>query len=196
MKYEAWTARAVEDRVIEAAETLMLLPDVKGPSAYGCAMPAYVQDWNAYAAEPSRYKRRASREALDRMPETWGWINTFLDEADRRFLYAWAWIKARQGKKIADFASREGMNVRTLRRAVTRLCQRIANELNRNHAVRLNDHVDAVSENLVREAADIDAEVASDVKYATWWRAPDAKPRHLPERLEPIQRNPVQQRAG
>lgn len=191
--YIAWTAKDVEYRVLEAAETLMLLPAAKGPQAYGTAMPGYVQDWHAYASEPSHYKRRPSRDALDRMPETWGWINAFLTEPDRKLVYAWAWVKVRRGKTINDFASREGMDNRTLRRTMTRIFNGIAGNLNRLHAARLKISVDGVSE----LTAEIDPEQVSSVKYAKHWRAPDAKPRHLPERLEPIvQRNPAPKRVG
>lgn len=189
LSYCAWTARSVEDRVIEAAETLMLLPNVKGPREFGTSMPAPIKDWEAYGSEPSRYKSRPSRDAIDRMPETWGWINRLPEQADRVLLYAWAWVKVRRGRSVNDFASREGMNVRTLRRAVTRVCQQIANDLNRIHLVRLNSAVDPVSE----VEAEIDPEQVSSVNYATHWRAADAKPRHLPELLD--QRAPVK-RAG
>jgi hypothetical protein len=192
MTYEAWTARAVEDRVIEAAETLMLLPHVKGPQAYGSAMPQVIRDWQAYGSEKSGYKRRPSRGAIDRMPEVWEWINALPSQADRVLLYAWAWVKVRSGRKIADFASREGMNVRTLRRAITSICQQIANNLNRMHIVRLNDLVDAVSE----ITAETDPETVSSVKYASHWRAPDAKPQHLRDQLDPIDRAPALKRAG
>ena len=184
MNYQAWTAKAVEDRVLEAAETLMLLPGIKGPQTYGSAMPTPVRDWQSYGLEPSTYKRRPSRSALDRMPEVWTWINRLPNQADRVLLYSWAWIKVRSGKKIADFASREGMNVRTLRRSITRICQLIANDLNRMHVVRLNTAIDLVSEN----QAEPDPETVSSVNYANHWMAPGAKPRHLPERLEPPQR--------
>jgi energy-converting hydrogenase A subunit M len=104
-------------------------------------------------------------------------------------LYAWAWVKTRTGRKINDFASREGMNSRTLRRQITRICQQIANDLNRLHAVRLTVMVDHVSE-ITPEA---DPEQISSVTYATHWRAEDAKPRHLPEMIE---RTPAARRAG
>lgn len=185
MNYEAWSAKAVEERVIEAAETLMLLPNVKGPQAFGSSMPTPVKDWEAYGSEPSRYKSRPSRDAIDRMPETWEWINRLPEQADRVLLYAWAWVKVRRGRSISDFASRDGMNVRTLRRQISRICQDIAGELNRLHAVRLKVAVDLVSE----VEAEIDPEQVSSVTYANHWRAADAKPRHLPELLD--QRAPV-----
>ncbi len=191
MTYQAWTEKDVEHRVLEAAETLMLLPAAKGPQAFGSSMPAYVQDWQAYNSEPSRYRARASRDAIARMPETWEWINTFLGEEDRKLVYAWAWVKTRKGKSINDFASREGMNNRTLRRRITSIFKNVAGNLNRLHAVRLKVSVDHVSE----IGEEMNPETVSSVNYATHWMAPDAKPRHLPEQLEPVQRKPAVERA-
>ncbi|WP_127524597.1 DUF6362 family protein [Mesorhizobium sp. Z1-4] len=192
MTYHAWTAKDVEHRILEAAETLMLMPGVKGPKAYGSAMPDYVRDWQAYGSEQSRYKRRPSRDAISRMPETWGWINTLLKESDRKLIYAWAWVKVRRGVAVNDFASREGMNSRTLRRTITRLCQRMANDLNRTVRVRFTPPMDGVSE----IGLEADPNAVSSVNYASHWMAPDAKPQHLPERLEPVHRNPAESGRG
>ena len=38
-QFEDWTAKAVEHRIIEAAETLALCPRALGPKAFGNAMP-------------------------------------------------------------------------------------------------------------------------------------------------------------
>lgn len=181
MTYQDWTAKAVEERVLEAAETLMRMPnDYRGGSSV----------WGQYKDDygPTRTKVvvRPTGGAIDRMEKVWDWINRLPIQADRVLLYAWAWVKARRGRSINDFASREGMNVRTLRRAVTRICQQIANDLNRMHLVRLNSGVDLVSE----DQAEQDPEQISSVNYATHWRAADAKPRHLPELLD--QRAPVE----
>jgi hypothetical protein len=189
VKYEAWTAKAVEYRLLEAAETLMLMPNIRGPQSYGSAMPAPVQEWEAYGAEPSSYKSRPSRNAIDRMPETWTWVNGLSEQDDRVLIYAWAWVKSRRGRSINEFATREGMNNRTLRRQITRICQQIADDLNRKHQVRLTVVVDDVSE----IAAESDPEQISSVTYANHWRTEDAKPRHLPELLD--QRTPAK-RAG
>jgi hypothetical protein len=153
MKFEQWTAKSVEERVVEAAATLMLVPHLPGPGQYGTSMPTPVHEGEGYGYGAAWYKRRPTAGALSRMTETWGWINALRNEADRKLLYAWAWTKARRGKTVDDFASREGVNSRTLRRAITRICQRIADDLNQKHAVWLNDHLDSVSENPAYEPA-------------------------------------------
>lgn len=175
MTYQAWTAKAVEESVLEAAETLMQMPnDYRGGGSI----------WSEYKDEygPTRTRVvvRPTGAAIDRMEKVWDWINRLPEQADRVLLYAWAWVKARRGRSINDFASREGMNVRTLRRTVTRICQLIANDLNRMQLVRLNSAVDPVSEN----QSELHPEQISSVSYANHWRAADAKPRHLPELLD------------
>jgi len=188
--YQAWSAKDVEHRVLEAAETLMLMPNVQGPKMFGNGMPEMVREkWkDATPTNTHVHKARPSREAIGRMPETWSWINAMPEQADRVLLYAWAWVKTRKGRSINAFASQEGHNNRTLRRQISRICQAIANELNRKHAVRLTIAVDRMSE----ITAEVDPEQISSVNYASHWRAEDAKPRHLPEMLE---RTPVK-RAG
>ncbi|MRX33203.1 DUF6362 family protein [Aminobacter sp. MDW-2] len=186
MTYQAWTAKAVEESVLEAAETLMRMPNDYRVGGGGSVWGQYKDEYG-----PTRTKVivRPTGAAIDRMEKVWDWINRLPDQADRVLLYAWAWVKARRGRSINDFASREGMNVRTLRRAVTRICQLIANDLNRIQLVRLNSAVDPVSEN----QSELHPEQISSVSYANHWRAADAKPQHLPELLD--QRPPVK-RAG
>jgi hypothetical protein len=146
--------------------------------------------WNDRISSAECYcKSRPSRDAIDRMPETWSWINALSSQDDRVLLYAWAWVKTRRGRTINDFANREGMNNRTLRRQISPICQGIANNLNRMRHVRLIVAVDTASEITV----EADPEQISSVKYANHWRAEDAKPRHLPELLD--QRAPAT-RAG
>jgi hypothetical protein len=174
-----WTAKAVEYRVVEAAETLMLMPNSWGPQEYGNAMPAIRMEWGDYR-EPSRYIRRADRHAIDRMVETWGWVNALRNEADRKLLYAWAWVKGRKGRSVDDFALREGVNSRTLRRSITRICQRIADDLNQNNVVWPNARVDPVSENLAYEPTD-SLPAARPGRSPSHFMAPGAKPFHLPD---------------
>lgn len=39
MKFQDWTAKAVEVRILEMADTLRVSPAVRGPQAYGNNMP-------------------------------------------------------------------------------------------------------------------------------------------------------------
>lgn len=124
-----WTARHVETWLVEAAETLLMLPPDRGPRMYGNSMPDPVKDRYAYGYHPSRYIRRPSPSAIDRMMKVWEWL-AHVPETERRLLYGWAHVKARRGARLSDFAQNAGYKSRTLRMVVSRLCQRIADRLN------------------------------------------------------------------
>lgn len=136
----AWTAKAVEYRVLEAAETLMLTPNVGG--GVGSAWPEYIPHY----PRAMKIRIRPSPGALTRMMETWGWINALQSESDRRLLYAWAWTKARKGKFLDDFASREGIKTRTLRWTISRICQAIAEHLEQAKVPCFEQAIDDVAE--------------------------------------------------
>jgi hypothetical protein len=148
MNYEAWTWKAIEGRIIEMADTLRLTPAVSGPSNFVSLMPEVVREQSdAYGYSTAGYSRRASPGALDRMVEVWGWVNTYLDEADRKLIYAWSWVKVRKGMKIGRFAYENEVDDRNLRRRIQKCCQQIANNLNQIVFVRLNSEDCGVSEN-------------------------------------------------
>lgn len=173
MKFEDWTAKAVEDRILEMAEALRLSPAAKGPQAFGSAMPEPVRDpGEGYGYGAVYYRKTVSAGALGRMEQVWAWINALPEQSDRKLIYAWSWVKVRKGLKISAFASENDMNERTLRRAVTAVCQRIANDLNRNHAIRLDGADLQVSEN----QPDIAPQTVTSESCVTHWRGKDAKP--------------------
>jgi len=168
--YEVWTHKDVEYRVLEAAETAAVLPR-DGPRQYGRAWPESI---GLYAPD-LRVRRRVSPEAITRMEETWGWINTMLVESERRLIYAWAAVKTSTGSRISDFAVREGINSRTLRRSITAIFKKLADNLNRLHRIRLKIEIDELSENLVREEPDRRGDPRRSPRHIML--APDAKPR-------------------
>lgn len=173
MNFVDWTAKAVEVRILEMADTLRLSPKVKGPQAYGNAMPKPVREpGDSYGYDSAWYKQRASGAALGRMEAVWEWINALPDQSDRVLIYAWSWVKVRKGMKLSAFAAENDMNDRMLRRSIDKICQQIANSLNQKHLVRLNSGDCDVSENQPDIAT---TEVASE-SCVTHWRAPDAKP--------------------
>lgn len=193
MTYEVWTAQSVRDRVIEAADTLTMSPAALGPRLAGSmaeVFQEYIDDYRR--GEPMRLKRIPAPGALTRMEETWTWINGFLDERSRKLLYDYGFLKTRKGMYLATYLERNGIVRRTFERQVLRACQIIADNLNRICAVRLTVALDGVSQN----RAEIDPTTVSSVKYAKHWMAPDAKPRHLPERLDPVGRSTSPKRAG
>lgn len=171
-----WTAKEVEYRVLEAAETLMLCPNHYGGG--GSAWPAFPQDpQESYAYNAARYRRLPSPGAISRMTATWGWINAHPAESERKLLYAWAWQKTKKGKFLNDFASREGVNSRTLRRAITAICQAIADRLTQSGLACLDGAVDDVSEITPENAS----QKVSFPKHANHFLEPGAKPRYPTE---------------
>ncbi|TPM19790.1 DUF6362 family protein [Mesorhizobium sp. B2-3-6] len=118
----------------------MLTPNVGG--GVGSAWPEYIPHY----PRAMKIRIRPSPGALTRMMETWGWINALQSESDRRLLYAWAWTKARKGKFLDDFASREGIKTRTLRWTISRICQAIADRLEQAKVPCFEQAVDDVAE--------------------------------------------------
>jgi hypothetical protein len=173
MKFEDWNAKTVEGRILEMAEALRLSPAARGPQTFGNGMPDPVKDpGEGYGYGAAYYRKTVSAGALGRMEQVWAWINALPDQSDRTLIYAWSWVKVRKGMKISAFAAENDLNERTLRRAVTAVCQRIANNLNRNHAIRLDSADLQVSEN----QPDITSQTVTSESCVKHWRSEDAKP--------------------
>jgi hypothetical protein len=173
MKFHDWTAKGVELRILEMADTLRKSPSVKGPQAFGNNMPEPVRRYDeSYGHQSARYRETASAASLGRMEQVWKWINALPSEADRKLIYAWSWVKVRKGLKIAAFAEENDLNERTLRRAITALCQGIADDLNQTGQFRL-----VVPDLQVSEIQpDIASQTVTSESCVTHWRAADAKP--------------------
>ncbi|AVA22482.1 DUF6362 family protein [Rhizobium sp. NXC24] len=173
MNFVDWTAKAVEARILEMADTLRISPSVRGPKMFGNAMPESVRRYDeSYGVQPARYRENASAASLGRMEQVWNWINALPSEADRKLIYAWSWVKVRRGMTISAFAVENDLNDRTLRRQIDRICQRIADNLNRIMLVRLNNADCLLSEN----QPDIASQTVTSEICVTHWRASDAKP--------------------
>lgn len=145
MHYRDWTAAQVRDVIIEAAHTVSLLPDDWRPKKETNALPETVREQWKDQANEVRYRRRASAGEISRMEMAWGWINSLDHEPERRLLYEWTEAKALGKGYLARVMARNELTERTMRRAVTRVCQRIADSLNRKHEIRLTVGVDEMS---------------------------------------------------
>jgi hypothetical protein len=183
MNYEEWTAKTVEGRILEAAETLMLCPNAHlggGGSIWG----EYKDD---YGPVKTTYKKRPSGGAIDRMERVWTWINALPEMSDRKLIYAWSYVKVRKGLRLSAFAAENDFSDRTLKRQITDICQRIADNLNRLYAVRLTVVVDEVAEN---QPSLVPYNISSQKCAVTNWRSRDAKPtdRTHPDREELVKR--------
>lgn len=179
--YSTWTYADVRAYIIEAADTLMMGEPDRGPGFAGLMGDVVREVAESYGWDVAGYKRIPSPGALARMEETWRWINTWLNEDDRRLVYEYGFIMTRKGHTIAGWCERNGWIKRTFERAVNRCCQRIADELNRKYAVRFTADVDAMSQITEKVAS---SQVVSDnrapVKRKDYHRADDAIPVHAP----------------
>tara|TARA_R110002126_G_scaffold291784_1_gene458092 strand:- start:18978 stop:19646 length:669 start_codon:yes stop_codon:yes gene_type:complete len=176
--FEEWTAKAVEYRVIEATETLMLCPKVTGPRAFGSSMPEpQRRHQDGDVAVPLRYRRLPNAGAIDQMEECWTWINALDTAEDRRLLYSWARVKCAHGRSLRLFAVQNCMNSRTLRREISRLCQEIARRLNAAHISRKEASVTCDPDRIcIDRSGNADLPPVSKASYETHWRAKNARP--------------------
>lgn len=176
--YQAWTYEMVRDRIIEAAETLLMNPANIGPRLVGMALFGEYKD-DYLRGEGTRIRSAPTAHALAEMEETWQWINDWLPEKDRKLVYDYGFIMSRKGLTLGVWCERNGWIRRTFERAVARCCQRIADNLNRKHQVRLTMPFDVLSQIRAKHAS---FEVASDsrapVKPKLYHRADDATPTH------------------
>lgn len=171
MTYQAWTAKHVELRILEAARTLMLCPNVQGPKQYGNAMPEPVRrQVEAYGSNAPRYRKAPEPGAIDRMEKTWGWINA-RPEDDRRLVYTWSYFKVRRGVKVKQIIASMGYSSRTFYRELARVFADICEDLNKNHVPDLT---------LAQTSRKIRANQISSPKYenrtGNAWMADGARP--------------------
>lgn len=178
--YATWTYEHVRDRIVEAADTLIMNPAAPGPYLIGSSLFNEYKD-GYVAGEATRVRILPSPGALARMEETWTWINSILEQDDRKLVYEYGFIMTRKGYTIAGWCEHNGWIRRTFERAVNRACQQIANDLNRKHRVRLTMAFDVVSQ---ITAKDTPSDVASDnrapVMRQPYYRAEGATPAHIP----------------
>jgi Domain of unknown function (DUF6362) len=90
MAEQHWTASLVEERMVEAADTLKRLPEerVRG---YFSTWPPVIRDyWEAFGREEVRLRRGPpSAAAIDRMDEALAWL-AWLDPAEAKIV----WLRA------------------------------------------------------------------------------------------------------
>jgi hypothetical protein len=173
MKYAAWGYLDVRDRILEAAETLMMSPAALGPRMLsGSIAEAVRQASEAYGYNTVNVRRVPPPGALSRMEETWTWINSYLDEEQRKLVYDYSFVKSRKGRFLSVYLERNGIAKRTFYDRIERYCQIIADNLNRNLLVRFTVTLDEAAQNSLKE----EPITVSSEKCATHWIAPDAKP--------------------
>lgn len=171
-----WIPKDVEERVIEAAETLMLSPNVLGPGRYGSSMPEHVRSLDeSYNYNHARYRRQPQPDAIDRMEKTWEWINA-LPEHDRKLIYSWSYFKVRKGFKVTELIASMDYPRSVFYRELQRIFADIAENLNKSYTVQLtlgqNDPI--LPPNHIKSPQSVQRD-------GNAWMAPGAKPRVDPE---------------
>jgi hypothetical protein len=170
--YHDWTYQQVRGRIIEAADTARSLPRHGHKKITRAAWPEYV---GLYAPD-MRVRCVPSAGALSRMEEAWSWVNTFLDEADRRIIHDYADTKSAKGKTITALCEKNGWIKDKFEAAVRHACQQIADNLNRKHEVRLTISLDENWQNLAHE--DEQQVGSAPPRSPTYLRTDDAVPTH------------------
>src|SRR6185369_3952141 len=82
--FSEWTWEMVQSRLLEAAETALMMPRDGGPSSKASFWPEYAGDYGGV-----RIRVRPSPGAVSRMEECWSWTNHWLGESERKTLSGW-----------------------------------------------------------------------------------------------------------
>ncbi|MGR9188822.1 DUF6362 family protein [Rhizobium leguminosarum] len=165
--FAEWTYEQVRAQIIEGALTLRSSPAALGPRMGQGAMSDIVRDlMESYGYSEATVKRIPSAGAISRMHETWDWINTYLNEEQRKLVYDYAFIKTRKGVYLEAYLKKIDMSRSTFERRIQSHCQQIADNLNQKCRVRLTVALDEVTEINVETTS---ITVASK-KCATDWR--------------------------
>lgn len=145
--FAEWTYEQVRAQIIEGALTLRASPAALGPRMGLGAMSDIVRDlMESYGYDEPKLRRIPSAGAISRMHETWDWINTYLNEAERKLIYDYAFIKTRKGVYLDAYLKKIDMSRSTFERRIATHCQCIADNLNQKHRVRLTVAFDDVTE--------------------------------------------------
>ncbi|MEF0939617.1 DUF6362 family protein [Rhizobium sp. BR 362] len=165
--FAEWTYEQVRAQIIEAAYTLRASPGDLGPRLASGAMSDVVRDMmEAYGYQEAKAPRIPSAGAISRMYEVWDWVNTYLNEEQRKRVYEYAFIKTRKGIYLDRYLRKIDISRRTFERRIQFDCQRIADALNQKHRVRLTVTFDEVTQIAVEDTS---ITVASK-NCATDWR--------------------------
>ncbi len=126
-----WTAKAVADRIEEAAQTLRRLPSVR-VRGYISTWPPTIRDfweafgWNAVEVRPGP----PAPDAIDRMDESLAWLH-WLEPNEVRLV----WLRA-EGVRWKSISHRFGMDRSTAWRHWTYALIKIAAQLNGSYATK------------------------------------------------------------
>lgn len=165
--FAEWTYEQVRAQIIEGALTLRASPAALGPRMGLGIMSDVVRAlMEGYGYNDAKVRRIPSAGAISRMYETWDWINAYLNEEERKLVYDYAFIKTRKGVYLDAYLKKIDMSRSTFDRRIASHCQRIADNLNQKHRVRLTVAFDEVTQIALEDTS---ITVASK-NCATDWR--------------------------
>jgi len=168
-----WTIQHIRKRVSEAFQTLDRLPNIKGPSQYGSAMPEPVRAISeAYGYDKTiRVRIPPTGKDIAEMEETWDWINALPNRDDRIECFRYGWIKTRKGMSFAAYLEKNDIHRRNYERRIGKIFQVIADKQNSIPKIRNQAPGLQVSQNLTHERS-----VKQGKSRSSSWMAPGARP--------------------
>lgn len=191
----------VKARFVEAFDTSEHAYRPGGPAGAKSFWPASRSNVDTDEDAPVHW--RPSAAAISRSHETLGdWLLVFVDDPEhRKLLLAWsASIAApRRYGSFARFCRKTGRVRRTADRRLLSAFSIVAALINKNGLSLQGPDLRRVS-TLARfsdtELDRIREHVSDSAARPNWWRADDAKPRHIPEEHEPANDADRRQRVG
>jgi hypothetical protein len=181
----------VKARFIEAADTIANM-DVGQlrPSKVRSFWPAYKVDsvgghHPGYAINGNHVPYRPSSKAISRAEEVmYGWLLDYVeDEEGRRILGQWAACQAtpKRAGSFRGFCKKIGLSRSTAERRVDRAFKAVAAAILKNAQSLQGPNWSRVMPMMPNSGIDV-----GKMATVTRWMAPDARPRHLQEMLEPL----------
>lgn len=181
----------VKARFIEAADTLanMDVGQLK-PSKARSLWPVYQTEnvgghHPGYGINGNHVPYRPSSKAISRAEEVmYGWLLDYVgDDEGRRLLGKWAACQAtpKQAGSFRGFCKKIGLSRSTAERRVDHAFKAVAAAILKNAQSLQGPDWSRVVPMMPNSRMDI-----GKMATVTRWMAPDAKPRHIPEMLEPL----------
>lgn len=173
------TPQSMKDRCIEAVETFRGLRIRVGPSSKSGFWPEFQFDRTKdYAPDTTRIIRLPTAIEIQHAEQFTGWVNTYLDEQERKDIWQWGTLKVLPHRTIRGYCEKIGLREHEYRRQINRIFQKLAFTVSGNSAVLCSLSVDD-NENTGENRAS-SGRIAR-VKGIEVYRPDEARPEHLPD---------------
>lgn len=173
------TPQSMKDHCIEAVETFRGLRIRVGPSSKSGFWPEFQFDRTKdYAPDTTRIIRLPTAIEIQHAEQFTGWVNTYLDEQERKDIWQWGTLKVLPHRTIRGYCEKIGLREHEYRRQINRIFQKLAFTVSGNSAVLCSLSVDD-NENTGENRAS-SGRIAR-VKGIEVYRPDEARPEHLPD---------------